>query len=420
MRRQSGRGAVENRVSTRGAHARLTGILLSVALAATGTIAAASPAAASVQTAAADYPTWSQVKAAQKAVASTKRLVAQLEDEVAALQAEVERTEAESKAKGEVYATAQDAYDQAAYTAVQLQDQADDAQAEADVAKHDAWRTLALLAQTGGGDLTADLLTHSGSADSLLYRLGAASKLTERNQEVYDTAVQLQNSAQALGDQAEVARTQLEDLKKKAEKAFEEAQAAASAVADQLAAQRAQQDELRAMLTTLIEKKTTTEKEYKAGLAAQWGSGAAGAISPSGWALPAAGSITDPFGNRYHPIYHSWRLHSGVDIGASYNKPIYAAAAGKVIYAGWFSDLGYFVKIDHGNGIETGYGHIREGGLRVKGRRSRRPRRAHRQGGLDRGLDRAAPAFHDVEARQPDRPGALSAQAGHPDRSIER
>ena len=82
-------------------------------------------------------------------------------------------------------------------------------------------------------------------------------------------------------------------------------------------------------------------------------------------AKAAAGCITDNFGMRYHPIYGVWKLHSGVDIGAGYDQPIYAAHSGVVIYAGWFSDLGYYVKIDHGGGMVSGYGHIREGGLRV-------------------------------------------------------
>ena len=69
---------------------------------------------------------------------------------------------------------------------------------------------------------------------------------------------------------------------------------------------------------------------------------------------------------RYHPIYHVWKLHSGTDIaGGGYNAPIYAAADGRVVYAGYYSDLGYYIKIDHGGGIVTGYAHINTGGMLV-------------------------------------------------------
>ena len=42
-------------------------------------------------------------------------------------------------------------------------------------------------------------------------------------------------------------------------------------------------------------------------------------------------------------------------------SPIYAADGGTVEYAGWCDcGLGYYVKIDHGNGFETLYGHMAE------------------------------------------------------------
>jgi len=50
-------------------------------------------------------------------------------------------------------------------------------------------------------------------------------------------------------------------------------------------------------------------------------------------------------------------VHGGLDIAAAYGTPIYAAADGTVIYSGWMSGYGYLVKIDHGNGIQTYYGH---------------------------------------------------------------
>jgi murein DD-endopeptidase MepM/ murein hydrolase activator NlpD len=55
----------------------------------------------------------------------------------------------------------------------------------------------------------------------------------------------------------------------------------------------------------------------------------------------------------------------GIDIGAGCNSPIYAAFGGTVEYAGPLGTYGNFVLINNGNGVETGYAHIRDGGILV-------------------------------------------------------
>lgn len=50
-------------------------------------------------------------------------------------------------------------------------------------------------------------------------------------------------------------------------------------------------------------------------------------------------------------------VHKGLDIAASYGTPIKAVADGTVTYAGSYGGYGNIVIIDHGNGIETYYGH---------------------------------------------------------------
>jgi murein DD-endopeptidase MepM/ murein hydrolase activator NlpD len=52
--------------------------------------------------------------------------------------------------------------------------------------------------------------------------------------------------------------------------------------------------------------------------------------------------------------------HPAFDIGAPYGSTIYAAAGGAVRYAGWGEDgLGYTVVVDHGQGLETLYVHLK-------------------------------------------------------------
>ena len=87
-------------------------------------------------------------------------------------------------------------------------------------------------------------------------------------------------------------------------------------------------------------------------------SGYSGASAGAGGMIwPISGPITSEFGWRTHPIFGTSRFHSGLDIGGDYGMPIYAAAAGTVIYAGWISGYGNAVIIDHGGGVTTLYGH---------------------------------------------------------------
>jgi murein DD-endopeptidase MepM/ murein hydrolase activator NlpD len=53
--------------------------------------------------------------------------------------------------------------------------------------------------------------------------------------------------------------------------------------------------------------------------------------------------------------------HNGIDLAANSYTPLLAADGGTVEYAGWCDcGLGYYVKIDHGNGFKTLYGHMAE------------------------------------------------------------
>jgi murein DD-endopeptidase MepM/ murein hydrolase activator NlpD len=81
------------------------------------------------------------------------------------------------------------------------------------------------------------------------------------------------------------------------------------------------------------------------------GSYGTGTPSAAGLIWPVSGPVTSPFGMRWG------RMHEGIDIGVPYGTPIHAAAAGRIIYAGWMSGYGNLVVIDHGNGLATAYGH---------------------------------------------------------------
>jgi murein DD-endopeptidase MepM/ murein hydrolase activator NlpD len=64
------------------------------------------------------------------------------------------------------------------------------------------------------------------------------------------------------------------------------------------------------------------------------------------------------FGPRHDPFNHRRSFHTGLDLSAPYMSPVYATAGGVVTYAGYRSEYGKVVEIDHGNGIATLYGHL--------------------------------------------------------------
>ena len=84
--------------------------------------------------------------------------------------------------------------------------------------------------------------------------------------------------------------------------------------------------------------------------AAQWAS------TPSIW--PVKGSITSRFGPRVSPFTGKKALHAGLDIGARRGTEVRSPASGKVVVAAYDGRMGKFIRIDHGYGIETTYGHL--------------------------------------------------------------
>lgn len=77
-----------------------------------------------------------------------------------------------------------------------------------------------------------------------------------------------------------------------------------------------------------------------------------------GMGMPVAGRVTSTFGMRMHPLLGFMRMHKGMDIGAPYGSPIYAAIDGVVQFAGRSGGYGNFVKLAHPGGLATGYGHM--------------------------------------------------------------
>ncbi len=93
----------------------------------------------------------------------------------------------------------------------------------------------------------------------------------------------------------------------------------------------------------------------------QVGTGTPGAVNAQGWAVPAAGPITSPFGMRWG------RLHAGTDLaGGSCGGPIWAAQTGTVTFQGFDSGGNGTIRVDHGGGLSTEYLHMFVDGMFVR------------------------------------------------------
>jgi len=83
-------------------------------------------------------------------------------------------------------------------------------------------------------------------------------------------------------------------------------------------------------------------------------------------------AFTSGYGVRSDPFRGSAAMHAGIDLSGPVGTPIYATADGVISDAGWNSGgYGNLVKIDHGRGIETRYGHLSKVGV-LAGQRIKR------------------------------------------------
>lgn len=345
---------------------------------------------------AADYPTWDDVQRAKRSEASKAAEVSRIKGLIESLAQRVAETQAAAEAAAAEYYEAQQEYFAAIAEAEALQAQADEQAQIADDSARKAGQVATQLYRNGGDDTALELFFagSAASADELLSRLGTMDKLLTYNQSVYDDAVAARNSAQALSDQAVVARDERDRLQKVAEEKMVAAQEAAQAAQAALDEQSANLETLKAQLEALQSKTSKTVAEYQEGVRVRkaeearrkaaaaaaaakaaaeaaknngggGGGGAGGSAGSGGWVRPHGGYRSSGYGPRSSQCNDStcsssW--HYGVDLANGCGAPIYAANSGTVDYAGlnggWTWGYGNYIRIQHGGGVGTGYAHL--------------------------------------------------------------
>lgn len=208
-----------------------------------------------------------------------------------------------------------------------------------------------------------DLLISAESISDFVSRVETIREITEFDQGIINEMISLKQGVEA-------GRNEL--LNYKAEQ--EEARALVQTKQNELNAKiQEKQSYIQSLekdinkYDSLIKEKTAQEESLKKQIAAQsskssTSSSSSGArIVYSGgvfcWPAPSYSYISSEFGYRVHPVYGTKKYHSGLDMAAPGGSPILAAANGTVKFAGWNGGYGNCVIIDHGNGIQTLYGH---------------------------------------------------------------
>ncbi|WP_396290090.1 peptidoglycan DD-metalloendopeptidase family protein [Curtobacterium sp. KT1] len=369
-----------------------------------GTVVVDAPTAQAVT-----YPTWDEVKNARGKESAKQGQITEIKGIISELDAKVEAAQAKAKELGQVFFDAQSDAQDAAEEEQKLRAKADEHAKVAEQSAAQAGQFAAQMARSGGADVTTSVLTKGDDARDLLYDLGALSKLSEQAERVQAAAAVDAGVTRSLEAQADRAAAELERLAAKAEARMQEAQAASDAVQTAYDEQQSNKARLDAQLATLTTGRVRTEAEFAKGervrkaaeakaareaearaarelaaaaAAANAGGGSSGGGGGSGssgsgsggsagsgggqgWVRPASGYVISPYGYRVHPIYGTVIKHDGTDLASGCSTPIVAASAGTVDYVGWYGGYGNYVRINHGNGVQTAYGHIVNGGFRV-------------------------------------------------------
>lgn len=270
------------------------GSALAAALAAALVIAGgAAPAAAD------GYPSWDDVQAAKSNAAAAQAEVDRINGLLQSLQTAANAAgDLAVKRLGE-YGAAEAALTAATSKAQDLAHEAQDATAKADELKAQSGKLAEQLTRAGTSSVSLRLFLSpsAGSSESLLYQLGAVSKLADRSSSLFAQANAQKNVAASLSAQAAAARTIRDQLATAAKKALEVATAAKKAADAQLADQKQHANTLYAQLAALKNTAASVEQQYAAGVAAA--EAAAQAANTGGGSdgfAPPPGMVVDPAG----------------------------------------------------------------------------------------------------------------------------
>jgi murein DD-endopeptidase MepM/ murein hydrolase activator NlpD len=241
--------------------------------------------------------------------------------------------------------------------------------------------------QGGAGISDLSVVLDAQSTEDFIQQYGMVSTaLRTQSQALTDLR---QSEAQARNDQARLGaiRTVVTTLKAQADAKVAEADQARTAAAArtteiqnlivqetaqqasiesqkaQIVAQQAAEDAAATQLATDLANIIAAQRAAQA--ASGKGGGPTGPIAGAIFANPTVVNpmqINSPYGMRFDPIVHVYRLHAGDDLQTGCGTPIFAARAGTVQWAKLLYGYGNQVMVDHGyingNSVMVSYNHM--------------------------------------------------------------
>jgi murein DD-endopeptidase MepM/ murein hydrolase activator NlpD len=287
--------------------------------------------------------------AAQAKVATSRGLVA------AAL--------ADAKTAGRRANAARAAYAKVAGDFEQAQDRVDQARDRVD--------QIAQATYMGSDLSRINVLVQATGPQDIMDRLSLVDQVMRVQQKDIDTLVGARRTARTAQDRAGLAKRKAEAAEQAAQDKLHAATAAQTAAVrarqalDRLAASRQAAlrvaDSQRAVVLARYRAAKAEEQRIRNALRGWSIRSGAGAYGGGKLLMPVNGWKSSDFGERYDPFYRVWQLHAGTDFAAGRGTPIHAAAAGRVIRAGWDGGYGNYTCLSHGRikgvGFSTCYGH---------------------------------------------------------------
>lgn len=248
-----------------------------------------------------DYPSWEEVAAAKQDVATREAEAVRITDLVVALEAESARLGDAAVEAAAANAAAASAHADAEQRANTLGSASAAAAAEAVASGERLGRVGAVLARSGGMDVTMRLLLAGDGSSDFLQGLSRAAQLTELYGGVAEQAETARAQSRALAAQADVAERERERLAAEAADAAAAAETVHAAAEADVVEQRAVVDTLYAQLASLRDSTAELERRHQAGeqlkqaelerqRAAEEASGGIGSAPPPGVVVDTAGA----------------------------------------------------------------------------------------------------------------------------------
>lgn len=268
-----------------------------------------------------------ELKAIQSTMNEVERQVSQLSSQMAEIQAKIDELNVEISINEEKLK-----------------------QAEADYEERNELLIERIISQYESGEVSVlDFLLASDGLTDFISNYYLISEMANMDVALLDEIEALKKEIEATKQKLENDRSELNSQKEELQAKKNERQAYINQLSAEKKKVQAEEDELDAELEKL-------KKEIAAASSnsVYLGSGI------MTWPVPGYPISSIPgntFGYRVHPIYHDWRLHTGIDIAAPTGSTFIAAESGTVIIANWYGGYGNCVVIDHGGGISTLYGH---------------------------------------------------------------